>query len=193
MDMSDFARKAPSQFEGIPEDWIGEIVYTSDLVYIRMPALGLPKAKPWVAFDVTASMSQGSTLFSAPDPDELLRFVEATGEKTEVVGGESVGGVKTTHLRAEIDVDDLSRVTSSKRRPGFEAYTQKLEGAGVQSFPLDVWVDESGRIRRLSVKWALAAQGQTGDVSFSLELSEFGTKERVDVPPVSRISIPGSR
>lgn len=189
LDMSAIARASAGGLEGAPEDWKGTIVYDGDAVYLRVPAID---EKCWVGYDATLGASQGNTGFSAPDPDDLLRFAEVA-RNVEVIGDEVVRGVDTTHLRGKIDVDDLPRIGSGDRRAGFEVYARSLKEAGLETISFDAWLDGGGRIRRLKAEYEdLAAGGSNVDVSYAMDVFDFGTDEKVKIPPASAFGGQGS-
>ena len=81
------------------------------------------------------------------DPAKLLDYLRSTS-KVQKVGTAKIRGVATTHYVAQVKAD-------AKR------------------VPLDVWVDGSGLVRRLRVKWQ--------NVNASVDLFDFGNVD-VEVP-----------
>ena len=106
----------------------------------------------------------------------------AGSDEVEEVGHEEVGGVPTTHYRASVDprkaVEEAGAVTDRER---FEQFARALDGR----VDVDVWLDGEDRVRRLRYAQPL---GALMGVTQTLELSDFGTDERIEVPPASDVT-----
>ena len=89
---------------------------------------------------------------SAADPAQLLQYLRSTS-KVERRGTATVRGVRTTHYVARIQPKQLARPV-----------------------PVDVWVDNAGLVRRLSLRLQ--------QVRASLDLFDFGDVS-IDVPASS--------
>ncbi len=189
IDISELAELAPPAL-GAPRAWRGEIVYDQDVVYMRLPALKrfLPRAKRWIRVDGGTRAAQGGTAFSMPDPAEFLRFARAAG-RVRVIGKENVRGVETTHYRGTIDVGKLPGAVPPGERAALDAYARRLRAAGVASFPLDIWLDEDGLTRRVSAEYNNMKTGQRrANISFSMELFDFGAAVDVALPRPNQVS-----
>jgi len=132
-------------------------------------ALALPAGKTWIKLDLAkAAKSRGVNLQAllAQDPSASLKALQALRSATKI-GTEQVGGVATTHYRAQIDTSKLSGASS-------------LPSAGTY----DVWVGDDGYIHRVE---AVVSAGKTssGNVNATVttDLSSFGSKVNVTVPP----------
>jgi hypothetical protein len=188
LDMSELAEASPAY--GPSENWRGEVYYEGEAVFVRLPAISvsLPEAREWVKVDAETLQELGGAQFSAPDPDEFLHFAGAAGSP-ETLGEEQIRGVETTHLRAEVRVDDLPTALPPERRKGMEAYARRLSFAGLDSFPLDVWVDGDGIIRRLRAEYDNMETGtKEADMSFAMELYDLGEDIVVKPPSPDRVS-----
>ncbi|MGD0714231.1 MAG: LppX_LprAFG lipoprotein [Gaiellaceae bacterium] len=164
---------------------IDTVLSTTDM-YLKSSLFSalLPKGKSWLKLDLKKSAaSQGLDLNTilSQDPTQSLSALQSLRSATKV-GTEQVGGVSTTHYRARIDVSKLpagSAVSSS------------------QPSTYDVWIgDGDGYVHRVRVKIATASGSQKALVTLTADLSDFGKKVSVTVPPASQTltstgSLPG--
>ena len=106
--------------------------------------------------------------------DDLLAALKQVGT-VEKVARQDVGGVATTKYHATIDASSFL-----KDLPAIGG--TDLGGiASAVSAPVDLWVDDQGRLVRAE---ATVGSGDTG-VKVSLGLAEFGTQVDVTAPSVS--------
>jgi hypothetical protein len=209
----DFAHKATDLNESIAgaANAVTETRYLNGLLYQRIPseATGLSGGKQWIAMDVNQVAARqnrsglGSLLASAPsDPSQLLTYLTAVEGQVTTVGPDTVDGVPTTHYDATIDLDKVATVD-----PGAASMTKQLEQEiGSTSLPVQLWVDQQNRLRRISVdenithpvpgattSGGTATTGQNGGettigsvhVTFTVTLSDYGTPVRIVAPPAN--------
>jgi hypothetical protein len=190
LDLSEMATFQTGGEGADPGLWRGTVIYTGDGTLMKLPAFNAltPEPDKWLRWNADALVREGGTQFSAPDPIEFLRFVRAARD-AEVEGEQEIRGVDTTHLRANVTVDDLPGVASEEDETQAEAYAQRLRTAGVESFPLHVWLDAQGRVRRLEARYEdmMVANGRTADITTSLELFDFGGGEDLTLPRASEV------
>jgi len=141
----------------------------------------LPVGKSWLKLDLTkAAAAQGlnlNTLLSQ-DPTQSLSALQSLTGATKV-GTEEVGGVSTTHYRARIDV---SKLPSAAR--------------ATQPGTYDVWIGGDGYVYRVRTRIATGSGSQKTVVTLTTDLSGFGKKVSVTVPPAAQTvtsngSLPG--
>ena len=162
-----------------------EIAFDGTTLYLRLPPGADPTiATEWVSFDLATvtEAATGADIGQLPgsgtgDPTAALALLEATTDEIEDLGQEEVRGDETTHYRAVVDVrkayEDADAVTDEKQ---FEAF---LELLGTDELPIDVWIDDEGRVRRQSYEQPVPG-GAAMKVTF--ELFEFGVDEPIDLP-----------
>ncbi|MFD7712804.1 hypothetical protein ACFV6E_41585 [Streptomyces sp. NPDC059785] len=157
------------------------------VVFQKPPAeqrAGLPTGKTWMSVDLAKLNRSGSGGGGqVSDPAESFAYTKAVrdGEVTKK-GTDTVDGVRTTHYRVEVDVRTLAG--------GDESEADRLrEQLGTSSLPLDLWLDDEGRLRqetvRLTVRQAGSGQQKTQQVTTAttLRFSDFGTEADVEAPP----------
>jgi hypothetical protein len=130
--------------------------------------------------DVGAAASQ--------NPTDSLDRLAASGD-IEKVGDEDVDGVATTHYRAVVDLDAVnakSQVMSDEAL----AQTKKLVG---DSYPIDVWIDADGYMRRMNYTIDLAqapdppAGLDEGKIVYEITMTDFGAPIDVQAPPEDQV------
>ena len=161
---------------------IDEVLKGTDL-YLKSDifSVGLPAGKTWIRIDLAkAAKSQGVNLQTllAQDPSQALQALQSISGATKL-GTATIDGVSTTHYRAQLDPSKLP--ASLKSVHGYE-----------------VWVGDDGYVHRVT---AVANAGKTSSgavtASVTTDLSAFGTKVSVTVPPSGQTydasggSIPG--
>lgn len=160
--------------------------------YMHMPLLDgkLPAGKSWVKIDLGALTQQSGIDLSKlsqgdrGDPAKFFAYLQRAADPT-VVGHEAVGGVETTHYRARID---LRRLAEAETDPATrETFRQVIEKSGVSSYPVHVWIDGAGYLRRMRLAMPLSAEGETAMMTMSEELSNFGAPVNVSLPPAASV------
>lgn len=154
------------------------------VVYQKAPAaqraqLDLPKGKTWMKIDpARLSGSDGQV----NDPAASFAFTKGVtdGDVTKV-GTETIDGARTTHYRVKVDVKDLAEGDQAKAE-------QLREQLGTSKLPLELWLDDEGRVRQETIKLTLRPQAGAGQKSekvistTTLKFSDFGTEADVEAP-----------
>lgn len=110
---------------------------------------------------------------------QYLLMVSAARD-LNVVGPETVSGVPCTHYKLTVDTQ-----AAAKTLPGQQGeQMQHAADAGVDTIPLEVWVDSEGHAIRLSDK--VTAQGTTA--SIDLRLGDFDEPVTIKAPPRDQIA-----
>ncbi len=150
----DFAGKAFQLNLTVPA--VGQIEerLVGNIIYVKIPdnAAGQFGGKSWLKLDPNA-FGAGQNPFGSlesSNPAQILGTLEGAGGVTKV-GDEPVRGVRTVHYKAQIDVAkaaDAQGLTPQQR--------QQLQQAlgGQTTIPADVWIDEQGLVRRITVEFA---------------------------------------
>lgn len=189
LDMSELAAAAGGEL-GRPAAWKSEVVYDRGVIYIRLPYFNqlLPAAKRWVKVNAKTLAEQGGTQFSSPSPEELLYLAQAASDRAERVGEENVKGVDATHYRARVAAGEIADAAPPDAQARLRAYARLLSTSGVDEFPVDVWVDDEGVVRRVKVAYEVEANGRTVSIRFTIDLFDFGADVNVSPPPPNQVS-----
>ena len=143
---------------------IQDMLITADRVYIKRPE-PQPAQKPWIFYTDSQIAAGGSGvgfltyIRSQIDPRQALRNLGSTVKDVKKVGGEKIRGVATTHLTGRVEPPDAA------------------------AYPLDLWLDHVGRVRRMQwdVGGATALLG--GKTTIRFDLYDFGKDPKIVVPP----------
>jgi hypothetical protein len=181
-----------------------EAVLDGVVFYVKLPAAlsGELGGKPWVKVDLNAIGRQvsGVDLSSlaqaqAADPTQAVNVLRGASDVTKL-GTENLRGASVTHYKATIDVDKAIANAPPESR---DALRQLANSLGTKTFPAEVWVDDQGRMRKLTYSLDLSkvsvptsvARGSRpalGLSTFTYELYDFGTTVRADVPPADQVT-----
>lgn len=167
-------------------------VLANGQAYIELPAaersaLG---AKPWIAVPVGTSGSSG---VGGESPTSALALLEANTSGLTKVGPATVDGVPTTEYRAKVN----PAKAAAKAAPQVRKLLQQAlsQFSGLKSLPLQVWIDQQNRIRRVEENITLkpnvgSAAASTGPVHVvtTVDLSNYGVPVSVTVPPPDQVS-----
>jgi hypothetical protein len=172
-------------------DLTTEVITDRFTVYTHSPQLSqmLGDGRKWVkvvgaqisaaaGVDVSALTQQGQ------DPGQVLAQLNAVSGDVETVGEEEVRGAATTHYRATVDLRRYPGLVSEPDRVAARDAVDALIGRSAASrIPVDVWLDDDGRVRRLAQTLALeVGGGPSSAIEQRFDLYDFGTKVRVEIP-----------
>ena len=160
-----------------------DTIVTGDTFYMRSPvfARALSGGKQWIKLDLAKLAQQGgidlsSLLDASPTPTNALAYLEGAS-KVKKDGSESVQGAKTTHYEVTVD---LERAASHAKGSVREALKQVIAQSGIKTLPLDVWLDDSGYIRKVSYA---EHSGRRQPAQVTMELHDFGKPVSIKPPP----------
>ena len=171
------------------------LVVDGGKLFVDPPSLGqaLPGDKQWVRLDMSPVIQAAGV-----DPDALAAVMTVTPEASlgaleaagglKEVGQEDVGGVSTTHFRGEVRTSDyVDTLPADRRDAARRALDELYEKANIEDepAPMDVWVDEEGRVRRIRQSSKIpAGQGApAGESVVDMTYSEYGIDAAVEAPP----------
>jgi hypothetical protein len=133
--------------------------------WVRMTPAELAKSLGTSEKDVTEALS------ASGDPSQILDFVKEAGD-VEEVGEEQLFGVTTKHYKGELDPKKLDLPEGSTEGP----------------IRVEVWVDESGVVRRTELAGRFKEGGTTAALKIKQDLSDFGTKVDAEAPPADQVA-----
>jgi hypothetical protein len=180
--------------------------YSNGLIeYVRLPAqvVGQTGGKPWIRIDLNALLRRlgldvnvGALLQGqAADPTQGLGMVRGA-ENVVKVGSEQVRGVDTTHYH--LDVNFQKAVALAPTQEEQAALQQLVKLYTVPSVPMDLWLDNDGRVRRTlntldpsTVRFppALANESkQLGRVTTTADYYDFGAPVDTTLPAPDQVT-----
>jgi hypothetical protein len=160
-----------------------DTIVTGDVFYMRSPvfAQAVTEGKQWIKLDLAALAEQrgidlSSLLDASPTPTNALAYLAGASD-VEKVGSESVQGAKATHYEVTVDLQRAASHANGSVRKSLE---RVLSQSRIKTLPLDVWVDESGYIRRVSYE---ERSGRREPAQVTMELHDFGAPVSIKPPP----------
>jgi hypothetical protein len=180
-----------------------ETIEDGSTIYLQAPVFEelLPDHKPWVKVE-TSKLDTSSPLAAAAsldgtvtDPSTFLEALRGIGDDTRIVERVVLDGVSTLHYRGTVD---LARA-AAKLPPGDrDRLRQGFERLGVDQatvqIPVDVWVDESGNVRRVSTDVQIADRSENDAtlrgsvITVTVDYRDVGVPERIVVPDQSTVT-----
>jgi hypothetical protein len=128
--------------------------------------------KPWAR--MSAGTSALGTGVQQPDPASMLESLRGLSDTLEKKGRVRVRGAETTHYRAKLDMAKAFEGMPASERESGEAM-MKLFG-GSMSMPVDLYIDDADRVRRMEMKYELELLEQKMALELKMELFDFGTR-----------------
>lgn len=184
-----------SGMPGAPGGLTMETRYDGTVFYMKLPEemTGGQLPTEWVKFDLTET--EGMAGFDqlqqmGGDPTQGLEVLRGVSGEVEEVGTEDVRGTSTTHYRATVDLDKAVAEAPERAR---NSVRQLIEQLGTSEMPVEVWIDEEGRLRRQRQRLDLsqatgAAPAQGGTVTTTVEYFDFGIDVDVQPPPADQVT-----
>lgn len=143
-------------------------------MYMKLPKeamAGVPGGKSWIKLDLdkaTGGAISGA-MNASQDPASQLKLLSALSGAKEV-GKEKIGGDETTHYHGELDYNQVAKSGPLELRKAAGLALKVMENPTI---PVDVWVDDSGRVRRQKLELntkpinGSPAQKQTMTIGYS--------------------------
>ena len=187
-------------FGGGPDGKTRMIFKDGDVFVDPPPIKGfeLPGGATWVTADV-AEIAEAAGIdvgglgeLMRMTPEQQLAGLEAAGS-IEKVGEEEIDGANTTHLKGTVKFDDYLRALPAEKRARIEKLIDQVEALpGGESVrrdldrptPVELWVDDDSRIRRIKQETKVPAQQGVpgGSFAMTMDYSDFGTELNIDPP-----------
>ena len=172
-----------------------EEIFKSSTIYVGSTLFAgkLPGGARWMKLDLSRfgqalGLNLEQLAGGQSNPAQFLEYLKASGGVVTVAGHELVRGVQTTRYRGAIDLQKAAEVVPSSDRGRLRAALAKLAAqAGISSLPVEVWVDASGLVRRMSLALSIPASGENVQLHMRIELFGFGTTPAVTAPQQSEV------
>jgi hypothetical protein len=168
-----------------------EAINDTRTIYMRtsLPDQSLPPGKEWVAVEPFLGHDPGTEVVGSADAQQTLRSLEACGGDVEDLGEEPIRGVATTHYRGTIERDRLERKLRSEGKADVAKLVDRAYRGGQGSFPVEVWIDADGLVRRIRQEMPVAGEDGATDLTMDMrvELYDFGAEPEIDLPPAESV------
>jgi hypothetical protein len=160
-----------------------DTIVTGEVLYMRSPVFAqvVTGGKQWIKLDLAElARRRGADLSSflnaSPTPTNALAYLAGASD-VKKVGSDTVQSAKSTHYEVTID---LERAASHAQGSEREALKRLIAQSGLKKLPLDVWVDGSGYIRKVSYE---EHAGRREPAQVTMELHNFAGPVSIKPPP----------
>lgn len=166
-----------------------------ELVTNKAPALG---GKPWLGVNFTkvaggagvpglSSLGGSQTL---TDPTDMLQYLRAASNGVTNEGQERVDGLLTTHYHVTLSLDRLgANLPAAERALVQRVLSQLQQTTATHTFPVDVWIDHHGLVRRMVMLMSLhLAAGAVLQEAMTADFSDYGPQPRPTPPPADQVT-----
>jgi hypothetical protein len=198
MDMGALFSKLPmSVAPGAGSDFAVEMRVVDGTIYVHYPeALAqFMGGKPWLSISGGDELKQlGSNSFGPlgqADPRQYLEYLATVSSGVEQVGNEKIAGVDTTKYHAVVQFDKaLDQVPQSTLdqlgidEQALAAQLDAMHGVVGSEMPVDVWIDNDGRLRRMRMDMSVAGE----KMSVEMNLDQYGIPVDVAAPPADEVT-----
>jgi hypothetical protein len=170
-----------------------DMLITPTDVYIKVPKKAKPTDPSWIKLteaDITAASEGGSGQFiqsirKQVDPRTTLTALGTSVPDLTKIGEATIRGTKTTHLRGKVDLSDKAIAAApASQQEGLRA-AQKVFGA--DGYPVDVWLDSDGRVRRVQYEVTSGEGAAKSTTTVKLDLYDFGKAPTIELPAASDV------
>ncbi len=191
------ATEADSEF-GLFADFFEEpirIVTIEDTSYVQWGLLGILaggdiEGDVWLetpadeSEDLAASFGPG--IGGGESPAAFLDQLRDADATVEDLGSEEIRGTQTTHYRALVDTETLTKGMDAEERAEFES----TFGGADTAFPMDFWVGDDGLLYRYVISIdasALPDSDGLEQLSITYEIFDYGQDVMIVPPPADQI------
>ncbi|MGH2895585.1 MAG: hypothetical protein ACRDPM_20280 [Solirubrobacteraceae bacterium] len=146
--------------------------------------------KKWLKMDMSrafGSMGLGSLSTTSSDPSQFVDYLRAVSDSTKKVGTDTVRGVATTQYHAIIDLRKYPNLVPASQRTTAKHAISTMESVmGGHTMPMDVWIDASKLVRRVSFSLGECVNNQKVNMQMTMELYDYGPQQAAQPPPSSQ-------
>ncbi len=163
---------------------------------LYMPATAVPNAsaligsKRWIKLNISGAIPGGGlgSLSTATDPSQFVDYLRAVSSSTTDLGPATIGGVRTTHYHAIVDLSRYPNLVPPAQRKAVRASIKTLEAAlGRRSMPFDVWIDSHHLVRREKLAFAECVSGVRDSLNMTMNLFDYGPQPKPPIPPANEV------
>jgi hypothetical protein len=149
-----------------------ELVFAGDQRFVRQVG-----TRQWIKAPPQESATQSTDLESS------LRYLSGVTDDVQRLGSERVRGVSTVRYSATVDLDKVADSLPDDERDAYRKQTQQLQ---TKTLPVELWIDDAHRLRRLTYGLDLKRLGVSEPglerLDFTAELYDFGEPAPIRVP-----------
>lgn len=110
----------------------------------------------------------------------------------KTVGEETIDGVKTRHVSGTVTIEQMraslaTLTPEAKERQ--EKSIQKLEGEGIKSMNMDMWIDESDHTKQVRTR----AEAAKGPMDMTMKFLDYNKPVDIAAPPADQVMDLGAK
>jgi LppX_LprAFG lipoprotein len=158
-------------------------------MYMKLPKeamAGIPGGKSWIKLDLDKASggALSGAMNASQDPASQLKLLSALAGVKEV-GKEKIGGDQTTHYHGELDYNQVAKSGPQELRKAAELALKVMDDPKI---PVDVWIDDAGRVRqqRLELNTKAISGSPAQKQTMTIGYSDFGVDASgIKAPPDS--------
>jgi hypothetical protein len=166
--------------------------------YMKFPGAMQLVGKQWLKIDLEdigelTGADLGALQQANQNPAQLMQFLRGASDDIEELGKEDVRGVETTHYRATVDLEEAAEQGadigefSDEMREQLQAEIERMKAqTGLETLPVDVWVDDENLLRRMKMELSFAVEGEQVGMDMTMDFFDFGVDVRVARPPADQ-------
>jgi hypothetical protein len=163
-----------------------ELIITADKLYLKQPQ-ALPTGETWVSATQEELAQNPSTagflgqLRGQIDPRAQLRNLGANVTGVKKAGKAKIRGTDTTHVSGTVDLSEAAIAKAPSEEQ--DSLRQARQSLGTEGYPIDVWLDKDGRVRRLEYQIRVGTgAARSAATTVRLDLFDFGEDAGVVLP-----------
>jgi hypothetical protein len=160
------------------------------VLYMRFPFLEKHMPKKWLKADlVEIGKAYGLDLerlkeTKQTNPDTMLDYLKsAVGVRK--IGTDLVRREVTTHYSTIVDAETIVEESPKSEQKAMRKYLRLM---GVKTYPVDIWVDRDGVVRKLAIEMEYKEpDGEYVKMKVSEEYFDFGVPVEIKPPPAKQV------
>lgn len=162
------------------------------VLYMRFPFLQklMPRGKTWMKADIVEmGKAYGLDLdrmkeTKQSDPGQMLAYLKsAVGVRR--VGSDLVRREVTAHYATIVKAETIIEQAPRDQRKAMRKYLRML---GIKTYPVDIWVDRDGVVRKLAIVLEYnQSKGEYVKMEVSEEYYDFGVKANIKPPSAKHV------
>lgn len=134
----------------------------------------LKMGSSWRKIDIS-SLTSGAPM----DPTQALTYLQGASSSVTNLGTSTIRGVKVTGYQATVDLKKAAAKQGAKAQKALTTLSEH----GVDSIPVEVWLDSSGRVVREHSTLTMTGVGSGSmTVDSTTDLSDYGTPVHISAP-----------
>jgi hypothetical protein len=162
------------------------------VLYMRFPFLKeqMPRGKTWLKADIVEmGKAYGLDLdrmkeTKQSDPGQMLAYLKsAVGVRK--IGSDLVRREVTTHYSTVVKAETIVEGVPRDQQGAMRKFLRLM---GIKTYPVDIWVDRDGLVRKLAIELEYKQpHGEYVKMKVSEEYYDFGVEANIEAPPAKRV------